>query len=696
MEYPFEVCIDSLLGFADEVVVVDAGSRDGTIEKLNSIARRDSRVRVAVEPVDFSHPRWAIMQDGLLKGKARALCSGDYCWQTDTDEVVPPEDYPKMDTLPAALAGRPLIMLPMVEFWGDFSKIRGDFFTWKPRFSVNDKRIVHGIPARFKLRDSSGHEYPKPFDSDSCNYIYDGTAEDVPIHIPIQLTDEERAHYGELPPERRRAIFERNLDLFPSVLHVSWLDLPRKIRHYKRYWQAFHASMYNLRIEDTAATNVMFDKPWAEVTEAEIFEKAEQLRQIGPRSFHYKIDPTVPGITFDYIRPIPGALRGWADRTRSHAADKRSSQRVGSSTQAPEKVAVGQSYPLVSVIMPSFNKAKYLSQAVGSIALQRYPNIELLVVNDGSPDNTNEIAEQLARDLPELNIRLLQKQNGGISDARNFGIKHARGSLIVPLDGDDMAKQGFIAKAVERVVAHGDNLICNNVELFGAQPGEWYPNQYDRLGIRYDNCIPTLTLFEKSLWERAGGFNVCFPFVEDWEFWISCSRYNPKVARLEGRYYLYRSSEEGLAHLFTNRYRECLSLVTTSHEDLYAVDEVLTAHQGFPGFPQSWRDRFAKQVELHPREWLLQFWLGLFAEGAGDFNKAASFYARAIELSDSNSWQPVYRLGLLYQNAQKPAEAAPLFQHVRMLRPDMHRLVEGVMSGQGRAVRSESAAEPLQ
>ncbi len=308
MNYPFRQCIDSLLMFCDEVVIVDSGSTDGTIEEIQKISKRDSRVKFFVEPVDFNDIRWAIHNDGNLKGKARAKCTADYCWQMDMDEVVHQEDVHKVKKLPALLGDNLLMMLPMVEFWGSFEYIRSDFFTWKLRFGKNDKRIVHGIPRQHKLIDAQGKPYIRPFYSDGCNFLMEETQEDVPYIIPLPVPFES---LNKMSQEEYENIFFQCLDELPFVLHVSWLDLKRKIRHYKKFWHKYQISMYNLSLADTAENNVMYNKPWSEVTEADIAEKEIELKRIGPRSFHHKIDYSKIGRIIPYRRSIPDSLRAW-------------------------------------------------------------------------------------------------------------------------------------------------------------------------------------------------------------------------------------------------------------------------------------------------------------------------------------------------------------------------------------------------
>ncbi len=331
--------------------------------------------------------------------------------------------------------------------------------------------------------------------------------------------------------------------------------------------------------------------------------------------------------------------------------------------------------PLVSAIVPSFNKARYLSQSIGSILRQDYPALEVIIVNDGSPDNTSEVAKNLIAlakpEHPTTKFRILEKQNGGISDARNFGIAEANGDLIFTLDGDDIVKQGFFSQAVKRIVEHGDDLVCSNVELFGKQSGEWIPNEYDELRIRYDNSIPSMVLYRKDLWSRAGGYDVCFPFVEDWNFFLSCSRYFPRVHRLAEKFFLYRTSETGLAHIFDNRIRECLAMLVTAQDDLYPVSEVLLAHEITRSFPEQFIDRFQKQRSLHPDKWLLALWLALVAEAQGELDKSLSLYQNAYALSKQQCWQAAIRMASILTKLSRTEEAEGFVTRARLLRPEL-------------------------
>ena len=101
------------------------------------------------------------------------------------------------------------------------------------------------------------------------------------------------------------------------------------------------------------------------------------------------------------------------------------------------------SSPLVSIIIPCYNQAKFLQETLQSVNHQTYSNWECIIINDGSPDNTEEIALEWC--YKDVRFKYFKKENGGLSSARNFGILHARGDLILPLDADDKISKNYLS-----------------------------------------------------------------------------------------------------------------------------------------------------------------------------------------------------------------------------------------------------------
>jgi hypothetical protein len=107
-------------------------------------------------------------------------------------------------------------------------------------------------------------------------------------------------------------------------------------------------------------------------------------------------------------------------------------------------------FPLVSVVIPAYNAAAYLQKAIESVLQQSYQNIELIIVDDGSTDATWEIAAR----YQNSHIKLVQKQNGGLSSARNAGIRESTGDYIAYLDADDFWAPEKILRQLEIMQLH--------------------------------------------------------------------------------------------------------------------------------------------------------------------------------------------------------------------------------------------------
>lgn len=296
--YPFEASIRSMLGFCNQVVVVDGGSTDGTIEKLNEMAKEDERIIVHVQERDWDSKRFAVF-DGLQKALARALCTGEFCWQQDSDEVVHEKDYEKIKQLVKKLPKTmDLISLPVLEFWGGKGKVRIDVNPWKWRLSRNRPYITHGIPASLRLFDEEGRLYSKP-GSDGCDYVRSDSYEPIPF-VNFYTQEAHNARIAALGGDNNAMNlyanwFQSTMSGLPSVIHYSWYDIERKIKTYKNYWSKHWQSLYDIQQEDTIENNMFFDKKWSEVTDEDVSMMAEKLEsELGGWIFHEKVDFSRP------------------------------------------------------------------------------------------------------------------------------------------------------------------------------------------------------------------------------------------------------------------------------------------------------------------------------------------------------------------------------------------------------------------
>ena len=320
-DYPWTEAIRSLLGFCDEVVVVDGGSTDGTWEQLQTMSQLqgDGRLKVHQVKRDWSAKRFALF-DGQQKAVARSLCSGDWCWQQDIDEVVHEDDYEKIKKLTRQMP-KPcnLVSLPVIEYWGGTEKIRVDATPWKWRLSRNNPQITHDIPLKHRAYDENGELYS--LGSDGCDYVFMNTYEPVPdmnFYTPqlhqvrnevLKNTDNKDAHnaYGEY----MRQVYEQ----LPSIRHYSWFDIQRKIYTYKNYWSKHWTSIFNKDVEDTADNNKFFEKPWAEVSDEDIKNLAIRLKnEMGGWIFHSRVDFEKPTPWIEVKNSHPAIMKDWINK----------------------------------------------------------------------------------------------------------------------------------------------------------------------------------------------------------------------------------------------------------------------------------------------------------------------------------------------------------------------------------------------
>jgi len=317
--YPWIESINSLLGFCDEVVVVDGGSTDGTWEKLQELAADEPRLKPFQHMRDWNDKRFALF-NGQQKAVAREKCTGDFCWQVDIDEVVHEEDYAKVRNLAKNFPREiEILALPVIEFWGREGKVRVDVNPWKWRLTRNNPRITHGVPVNQRLYDADGTMYSAGSDGD--DYIYRDTGDNVPFATFMTNEGEISRQHALQGNEDARAYYEAWLNAateqLPGVYHYSWYDLERKVHTYKNFWSKHWASLYNKTQNDVAENNMFFDKPWAEVTDGEIRDIAAKMEsEMGGWIFHQRIDFSKPTPHVKIKREQPASMLDWRERSK--------------------------------------------------------------------------------------------------------------------------------------------------------------------------------------------------------------------------------------------------------------------------------------------------------------------------------------------------------------------------------------------
>jgi glycosyltransferase involved in cell wall biosynthesis len=315
--YPFCESINSLLGFCDEVVVVDGGSDDGTWELLQETYGQNENIILHQQKRDWSNSRFAVF-DGAQKALARSICSSAFCWQQDSDEIVHENDYEKIKTLVKNFPkNTDLIALPVIEYWGGPAKVRADINPWKWRLSRNNPDITHGIPAELRKFDFEGNLYAMP-GTDGCDYVKSSDYTRIPFASFYTQEVNNVKNAAMTNPEALESYqnwFNQIIEAFPSVHHYSWFNINRKIKTYKNYWSKHWQSLYDISQEDTPENNMFFDKSWGDVTEEEISDISKKLAdEMGGWIFHTKVDFNTPTPHIEIQLPHPSEMTVWMNK----------------------------------------------------------------------------------------------------------------------------------------------------------------------------------------------------------------------------------------------------------------------------------------------------------------------------------------------------------------------------------------------
>lgn len=176
--------------------------------------------------------------------------------------------------------------------------------------------------------------------------------------------------------------------------------------------------------------------------------------------------------------------------------------------------------PLVSIVIPCYNQGCFLGETIDSVLTQTYDNWECIIVNDGSSDNTEEVAETYGK--KDSRIKYIHQTNKGLSAARNTGVLASQGKYILPLDSDDKIGNTYLEKAV-KVLEENDNIeiVYCRAEMFGIKTGEWKLPPYSIEQIMGENCIFCSAFFRRSTFDEINGYKTNMKFgFEDWDFWL--------------------------------------------------------------------------------------------------------------------------------------------------------------------------------
>lgn len=223
---------------------------------------------------------------------------------------------------------------------------------------------------------------------------------------------------------------------------------------------------------------------------------------------------------------------------------------------------------LVSVIIPVYNMELFVAETIESVLASDYPNFEVVVVDDGSRDNSLSIVKEF--EAKDSRVRVYTQSNSGVSAARNHAIREAHGVYILPVDADNIIYPDFISAAVSAIEKSPNiKVVVPRIEYFGNKSGEWILPEYSLSLLARKNIIDNCALYRRQDCIDFGGYCTDIPTREDWDFWISMLKNGGEVVFLDkiGLKYRVRSNSKHVSN--RDKLPKVIDVLNTRHPEFF-------------------------------------------------------------------------------------------------------------------------------
>lgn len=239
---------------------------------------------------------------------------------------------------------------------------------------------------------------------------------------------------------------------------------------------------------------------------------------------------------------------------------------------------------LVSIVVPCYKQSQYLTEALESVLRQSFTNWECIIINDGSPDDTDSIAKEWLN--KDSRFKYKKIENKGVSNARNVGISISKGNYILPLDSDDVISDNYIEELFETINTQKNVKVAYGaLRKFGLKNGICELSDFNFDYLIFSNMIHCSGLFRIEDFKITGGYDIQMKEgYEDWEFWINLLKTGGIAKNVDTAYLFYRSKEESRMTKINlkKRYR-LIAYIYYKHHELY----------------QSYCDDYSKKINLN-------------------------------------------------------------------------------------------------
>ncbi len=208
--------------------------------------------------------------------------------------------------------------------------------------------------------------------------------------------------------------------------------------------------------------------------------------------------------------------------------------------------------PKISVIIPAFGQAEYLEDCIESVYGQTVAPHEVIIVNDGSTDNTQEIAERyMFRNFPAIEspVKVINQVNKGLPSARNTGIMNATGDYCLFLDADDMLKENAVEKITSSILSTNADIIAPSFQCFGKSNQEVILQMPTMEDMKVANRLGYFCAIRRSVLLEVGGYSPRMRFgYEDYHIWFDLFSRGKTLCIIQDPLVMYRVKEKSMIH----------------------------------------------------------------------------------------------------------------------------------------------------
>ena len=183
---------------------------------------------------------------------------------------------------------------------------------------------------------------------------------------------------------------------------------------------------------------------------------------------------------------------------------------------------------IISCIIPMYNSSKTIIRALDSIRKQTYQEgvLQIIVIDDGSTDNSIDLVQDFKRTYSTMNITLLKKKNGGVSSARNAGLKYAQGNYIAFLDSDDIWLNNKIKLQLDTIIENPNIDLLGSTfdditltKVLGRKVGKLIPLKPFGYAIK-TQLVTSTVFFKREVYDKIGGLDESMKYSEDMNYWF--------------------------------------------------------------------------------------------------------------------------------------------------------------------------------